>query len=163
MLARAQPQAMADHVDLVVEPNPGLGARPSAPTTLSVMNHGGCADFVALDHPRNPLPLVPRSLRPSDHDSPAQRGRYRPTEDLKSGPRFVLIAQEGSKQTAGDHHQDELEQGPPTETAYRMKLNAQQRFELLNLYGLVQGLSYVVRLLPLAGLTGLSCDVSFET
>ena len=27
-----------------------------------------------------------------------------------------------------------------------MKLNAQQRFERLNLYGLVQGLSYVVRL-----------------
>jgi hypothetical protein len=32
------------------------------------------------------------------------------------------------------------------ETAYIMKLNAQQRFERLNLYGLVQGLSYVVRL-----------------
>ena len=29
------------------------------------------------------------------------------------------------------------------ETAYIMKLNAQQRFERLNLYGLVQGLSYV--------------------
>ena len=35
---------------------------------------------------------------------------------------------------------------PPTETAYRMKLNAQQRTERLNLYGLVQSLSYVVRL-----------------
>ena len=33
-----------------------------------------------------------------------------------------------------------------TETPYIMKLNAQQRFERLNLYGLVQGLSYVVRL-----------------
>ena len=33
-----------------------------------------------------------------------------------------------------------------TETAYRMKLNAQQRTERLHLYGLVQSLSYVVRL-----------------
>ena len=48
--------------------------------------------------------------------------------------------------TAGVVKGKGLREWPPTETAYRMKLNAQQRAERLNLYGLVQGLSYVIRL-----------------